>query len=104
LHILKYEVNRSDYNKHEPQSSSDHGRLVTILLYLFGAKLGGQTVFPRSEVILFFSQCKLEPVSLSLMHIYIPCVVYFSLSIFCWYESEMLLHCTIPIAEGYLRR
>jgi hypothetical protein len=71
LHILKYEVNRSDYNKHEPQSSSDHGRLVTILLYLFGAKLGGQTVFPRSEVILFFSQCKLEGTCFIIINAYL---------------------------------
>lgn len=51
MQILKYEVNKSDYNKHEPQSSSGHDWLVTILLYLSGVKLGGQTVFPESEVV-----------------------------------------------------
>lgn len=53
MQILKYEVNKSDYNNYEPQSSSGHDRLVTVLMYLSDVKRGGETAFPRSEVILF---------------------------------------------------
>ncbi|GJN05661.1 hypothetical protein PR202_ga23310 [Eleusine coracana subsp. coracana] len=50
MQILKYDANKSDYNKHGPQSSSSHDLLITILVYLSDVKLGGQTVFPRSEL------------------------------------------------------
>ncbi|KAK3160496.1 hypothetical protein QOZ80_1BG0060210 [Eleusine coracana subsp. coracana] len=50
MQILKYNANKSDYNKHGPQSSSSHDLLITILVYLSYVKLGGQTVFPRSEL------------------------------------------------------
>ncbi|WVZ72510.1 hypothetical protein U9M48_020957 [Paspalum notatum var. saurae] len=49
LQILKYEV-KSDYNNYEPQSSSGHDMLVTVLMYLSDVKRGGEIAFPRSEL------------------------------------------------------
>jgi len=47
MQILKYEVNKSDYNNYEPQSSSGHDRLVTVLMYLSDVKRGGETALPQ---------------------------------------------------------